>query len=963
VRTLPLYDGPLRAAIQDATPFERNVACTRCALHHNARNVCLPVTGDTDDPVGGLLTVGLYPGYEEDMAGLPNVGQSGTYLRRLIPKWWDGPIAHTNSLLCFPGSAKIEPRHVDACRGYVAEHVRLIRPRRVIAMGAWAIYSLLGRMPAINSVRRGFGWLAGEDDTQDPPVPVIFLQHPAAAIRNRFIAEDFERDLEWALTTPDAFFEERYIALRTGKVALVESESAAKMVCRELKKYIQGGGEERAISWDVESVGRLFRPDFKIISLAVCPNGSNFAYVWTREAIANRAILQPFLDLLGDEDMRWTEQSSYDELAAHSTWGQPMRGERRDTRLLRKLLEPSVAADLGVMSERVGMGGFKQDMAIELKAVIESAREWQPDQRQLFDNCPDPAAREAIWRGFFLASLTKAAADKQRPPMELLNRQRPALQALLQNPIFDKSFDTDSAKGWAYGLVTPDRVYRYNGRDAISTGFYDRMVWQEVNERRVEMSLEMGVLADHHNIRMIWDEVTGPASRSYHYMTMWGAPMDRGAIEGLIWWAQARQTEMVPQLRDYLEGTPFAKINLNSRDQIAGFVYGQRSAGGLGLPILKKTDTGKPSTDKEAFDGLRGKHPFIDLYLQYGAWDGFIEKGAEFLRFLAPDGRIHPTYLLDGTETGRASSQGPNLFNMKRPEDCPTCDAKQPACTSCSTCGGTGLDPVSRRIRDCFAALVGWKLVEVDLSQIEMRGMAALGDDEVLTHAFVNGIDVHTNASIVATRESGTPVSRQEAKPVNFGLAYGLMDSTLAKRLKCPLAKAKKILAAVSGAYRGVARSKSYMQGFTRRYGWTFTVWFRKENGRWVRRLGRQRPLHDIVSGEFMKENTAQNAAFNTPIQGSFSGDLVLAAHADVVAWILGEGLQNECQVVLTVYDSIVLHCRDYLVDAVARKVRELMLSRCIGYTKDGREFPIEADVKVGQTLGDAKKYKLSGGH
>ena len=309
--------------------------------------------------------------------------------------------------------------------------------------------------------------------------------------------------------------------------------------------------------------------------------------------------------------------------------------------------------------------------------------------------------------------------------------------------------------------------------------------------------------------------------------------------------------------------------------------------------------------------------------------------------------------------TGRSSATDPNVFNIRRADDCPACKGKEPAMLSCETCDGSGIDPDTKKQRDMIRAEDGYVLVEVDLSQVELRGMAVMSGDEVMSTAFAGGLDIHQYAAEVATRISGMNITRQDAKWVNFGIGYGMTEDTLAKKLKCTKEKAKRVMDAIYGAYKGVVAHKGWMVNYARQHGHTFTVWFQQnEDGSWQTVMAGQRPLYDIASEDGGRRHHAENAAYNTLIQGTFSGFLVLDAHARVCRYIEEEQLADQAQVILSVYDSIILHVKEGLVEYMADVTRRIMTRCCIGYTKDGKPFPLKADVKVGKSYGSMKKME-----
>lgn len=909
MKALPLFPGPLVAEVENTYPLDQNPNCRRCSLHQSASTVCMKPAGEP----GGLLTVGLYPGAEEDRRGLPNQGPAGQTLHHAIQKHWQGPVCHHNALACFPGSQDVSPKHVAACRPYLAGYLREIRPTRVLALGALAPQALLGRTVPIDSVRKGFGWLANVGG--EAPIPVLFLMHPAAGLRNRFRMRAFEEDLEWALTTPDSFFEQRYADLMAGEWYLIETVEDAERACAELRRFCAGPRARHRASFDLEWRGAPYNKDFRILSLAACVAGSNHAYVWDQAAFHDGRI-EPFRRLVDDPEMTWVGQAARaDELALHCYWGRPIAGDLRCTRLQHKLDQPDVKADLEVMSELVGTGGFKQEQEALLVRAIEDAANWGARDRKraeaarrqqhLFgDPCQDPVAREAIYRLY----------HEVHPK----NTQRARA----------------AAYGYAYALIDPLVLNRYNARDTVTTGLLDEPISARIAARP--------------NLQMVWDEITGPTSRSYSWMEAWGAHMDRQAIEQLIWHARQEQQALEPRLRQYCG----PDLLLSSSEQVAGYIFGPPPKG-LGLPFVKPTKgtahlprhLQRPSTDQEALEALKGKHPFVDLYLAYTEWDGYVEKGNEFRLSLRDDGRIHPSYLLDGARTGRPASEAPNMFNLRRADECNVCEGKEPAVSTCEVCGGIGIDLVSRRVRDCLVAPPGFTLLEVDRSQVEVRVMGNLTKDPVLIDAYARHLDVHQHVADEGSRITKTKIRRSPVKRFVFGVAYGLTAPSASRKFSIPLPEAKQVEKVVLSILGHTVTYREKSKAQARRDGWSPSWWKGK--------LARQRPLWNIASEDGALRSNAENGAFNNEVQAS-ANDLTYWAHYHIVRWITAEGLQNDVQVVLSVYDSIMLYVRDELVPYVAWKVAQIMDDEEI----QGAAIRYESDMKIGRRWGTLKKYK-----
>jgi DNA polymerase I-like protein with 3'-5' exonuclease and polymerase domains/uracil-DNA glycosylase len=901
MKFLPLFPTGLPpAAIDKSGPLRRNPHCGRCSLSERAIKRCLPPVGEK----GGLLLVAGSPDKQSNATGISFSSGGGRYAVGVAKKFWSGPLAGTYAAACHAGELAVEEKHLAKCRPYLRSFIDEIAPTRIVLLGGAAIRGVLGRYVHARSARCGFSWVT----VDGRKVPVILLMNPdhpdqGGELDGRFAKAAFESDMQWACTVPDDFLRERREFIESSVYSVVSDEATAieaeALLLSELKRT------GKPLTWDVETRGKMFDSDFRIISAALGVAGGNSSFVWNREALVKgSASSDALVRLLKDPDLCWVEQGSYDELAAMCYFGTPIAGERRDVRLVRKALDCAVkAADLDTLSELVGTGGYKADFEAHLKNAREKVKKWNPAQGMLFDECPDPTARQRLWE----------------------------LSRLEDKKIFD-----EYEKSYLYALVPSDVLPLYNARDQITTGLLHEELWPK-------LQADPGLV-------LLWNEVTGPASRSYTWAEYWGAPMSRGAIRAVIQESKSAKAALEPQLRAHL--TPqFAKVSFSSDEQVAGFLFTPTELGGLGLPVVKKTDTGAPSVDAEALETLYAQfnHPFIELFSAYVSQDTDRKKVEEFERFLREDGRMHPTYLLDGTETGRPSCHAPNLFNMKSPEECDSCSGK-----GCENCDFTGATAESRRIRACFEAPEDSEILETDLNQVELRGMAVLADEPVLIEAYLHGKDIHNGTIEFVFEVSGRKISRRYAKIGNFLIPYGGRARTFAASLKIPIEMARVIFDAIEGRYPNVKSAKARFLEEARRTGTTCNYWF--VDGLPV--PCQKRPLWNLDSSDNYLRNKAENGVFNTRIQGTFSGSLVLASHARIVKYILANGLQHLWRPAVNVYDSIIGPCHKALLPLAARMTVDVMTSWVVKWMPDGKPFPLEADCKVGRNLGVAKKYK-----
>ena len=398
--------------------------------------------------------------------------------------------------------------------------------------------------------------------------------------------------------------------------------------------------------------------------------------------------------------------------------------------------------------------------------------------------------------------------------------------------------------------------------------------------------------------RSLIDQVELPLERVLADMERIGIAVDMPGLSALSteFADHARQAET-----DAYEivGRPF---NLGSPKQLQEILFGER-----GLPKTKKIKTGY-TTDAEALQSLFAKteDPLLECILRWRDWsrlrqtvDGLIPLGER-------DGRIHTTFQQTVAATGRLSSTDPNLQNI-------------PIRTE-----------AGRRIRECFIVGAGFEsLLTADYSQIEMRIMAHLSEDEGLIEAFTEGEDLHTTvaARVFSVKPGDVDAEmRRRIKAMSYGLAYGLSAFGLAQQLGIEPDEARVMRDDYFARFGGV---RDYLQGVVdeaRERGYTETL------------LGRRRYLPDLVSDNRQRREMAERMALNAPIQGS-AADIIKVAMLDVDRSLRVEGLSS--RLLLQVHDELVVEVAPGESDAVRRIV--------IAAMSGAVDLRVPLDVSVGQ--------------
>jgi len=351
------------------------------------------------------------------------------------------------------------------------------------------------------------------------------------------------------------------------------------------------------------------------------------------------------------------------------------------------------------------------------------------------------------------------------------------------------------------------------------------------------------------------------------------------------------------------------RFSLDSPKQLQAVLYDE-----LKLPVLAKTPSGQPSTNEDAISDLAEHHELPRLILEYRGMAKLVSTYTEKLpeQINATTGRVHTSFHQANAQTGRLSSTDPNLQNIP-----------------IRTADG-------RRIRTAFIAPPGWKILAADYSQIELRIMAHLSQDDGLLRAFRDGVDVHraTAAEVFGVGTGDvTGDQRRAAKAINFGLMYGMGAFGLARQLDIGRKEANDYIARYFARYPGVRAFMDNIREQARRDGYVETV------------FGRRLYLNEIRSRNAALRAGAERAAINAPMQGT-AADIIKRAMIDIDAWLSGES--DRVRMLLQVHDELVFEIREDAIDAFKPGIIERMDAAA------ELAVPLEVDVGVGDNWDQA---------
>jgi len=367
-----------------------------------------------------------------------------------------------------------------------------------------------------------------------------------------------------------------------------------------------------------------------------------------------------------------------------------------------------------------------------------------------------------------------------------------------------------------------------------------------------------------------------------------------------------RRLHELEQQAHVLAGQPF---NLGSPKQLGEILFTK-----LGLPVVKKTATGQPSTDEDVLSQLADDYPLPKLLLEHRSLAKLKNTYTDKLPLMVNrlTGRVHTSFSQAVAVTGRLASSEPNLQNI-------------PIRT-----------PEGRRIRAAFIAPKGHKIVSADYSQIELRIMAHLSGDAGLTGAFARGEDVHraTAGEIFGvTPLEVTSEQRRYAKVINFGLIYGMSAHGLAKTLGIERVAAANYIDRYFARYPGVAAYMERTRIEAKTHGYVETV------------FGRRLHLPDIRAQQVGRRQGAERAAINAPMQGT-AADLIKKAMIATSDWLKEADVKS--RLILQVHDELVLEVPDAEVALIREQLPRLMA----GVAQ--LSVPLLAEVGVGDNWDQA---------
>jgi DNA polymerase-1 len=447
------------------------------------------------------------------------------------------------------------------------------------------------------------------------------------------------------------------------------------------------------------------------------------------------------------------------------------------------------------------------------------------------------------------------------------------------------------AKQITFNQVDVDRAAEYSAEDADVTLRLHLALWPQIEALPT--------------LKAVYETIEQPLVAVLYRMERKGVLVDRELLRIQSSELAARMLELQAQAHAEAGGA----FNLDSPKQLQEILFGK-----LGIPVIRKTPTGQPSTAEDVLEELAATYPLPKLILEYRGVTKLKSTYTDTLpeQINRTTGRIHTSYHQAVAATGRLSSTDPNLQNI-------------PIRTR-----------EGRRIRQAFVAPPGHSLVAADYSQIELRIMAHLSGDASLLRAFAEDRDVHqaTAAEVFSTPLGEVSADqRRSAKAINFGLMYGMSAFGLARQLGIGRGDAQKYMDLYFERYPGVKRYMEETRRQARETGFVETV------------FGRRLYLPEIQSRNQALRQYAERSAINAPMQGT-AADIIKRAMIEVDAWL--QSSRVPAQLIMQVHDELILEVADGAVEAIVEPLRAHMAQAAT------LAVPLKVDVGVGRNWDEA---------
>lgn len=933
MKSLPLYiDDQLE--VQKTTPLRPNPECRECGMGGKGPITCMPPS--TTGPAK-VLVVGSNPQWKYAKQGEPFAGGIDLKVKRRILKKVES--------VCFDYAVKCPgvPREMSEvrCRPYLHQTFLDCQPERVILLGRLALQGFLGWSYNASHIRNGYV-------TTYDGVPVFFLPDPDQVANNKVLKRWFLDDLDWALSADPE--ETPYDA----SYHVIETTEEAQMACDLVK-------EHGITCTDVETYGQQYCADFKIVVQSISHPWTDEAWVWDEDALAEGdPRREPLVELFKSQPL--SAHSSDMELRAIKQHLGVSCTVAEDTKITTKLVNPDAPADLDWVGSHVGMGAHKAEAKADLdkrEKILNGLREARRKPvvvefekitkinklgRKYTRKVPTETRPQSLKEQ---VESIKAAWVKSRTINKKSGRSYQEFAGCeLTEDWINAALSDYPPKAYTYGLMDRDLCLRYNALDTV------------VHARKVRRDRELYEAPAMESRKRVYTEILIPLMPAVSRMINNGLLIDQDALGEFETFLDGKIAEYEEVIREYAPD-----LEPGSAKQKQKYLFGPKSQGGLGLPILKKSKkTQEPSADAGVLKQLKGEHPVVEALMHYAEVTKLQSNYARGLRpHIADDGRIHASLNPTGTGTGRWSCSQPNMQTLP------------------------SRGQYAKMAKMLYVAPPGYKLVALDFSTLEVRLAAYRSGDKRMIDLLCTKdstgkhLDFHMETAKMISRivwgndledcglgytfesltkelgdkapedlrwkvlEDTIAYRRKVAKQINFSLIYGQGTETLAERAGCTVDEAGNAKEAILGGFRGLRDWMEHQKRLAHREGGVWTMWGDSKF--------RFRHIVDIGYQDRERVGHGERVSVNSPIQGEGS-DYNTDSIVKIDRWIEDTGV--DAKLLLAVHDSNIAEVRDDLVMDYARKAHDIMVDHDCG------PVPVLVDAEVGQAYGAMSKLELA---
>ena len=900
----------------------RNPSCTNCTLYQKCHTVCMWGIGPTPCDI---MIVGRDPGEQEDLQGVPFMGQTGMMLNEWLKlaglNRHDVYISYT--IKCRPPLSRTptDPEKV-ACFPYLEEEINVVKPKIIITLGGDALEALTG----LTQIMKVAGTIV---ESEKYGCKIFAALHPSFVLRRDDMKVKAENHFKWlrAILTgkPEQKIPVQYIN------ATDFSRLPALFARMSQQKHIAVDSETTGLDFVKDKI-LCFSFSWKEASGVVLPIlGYKCAPIWTDDQLAY--IKDELTKLFSNPSIEWIGHNISFDLKFFKAFGLDAEGEIHDTMLLSTLLDENSRELKGLKplaQTYTDLGNYDAELDnIIAQLGMENAKELSDRKKTL------ATAIKMTEKGL--------ASEDSFTPMEMEQLR----MSLMELELELEELEEKNTHDVSYDQIPIDVLWKYAATDADATfrvfNVLMTMLKKESDEkaapfdkditklyrtlvmplRKVLNDIEYrGALLDIDYLKTLDVEYTKKETDIEIELLFRKEVVD--AEEVLLAMAKTKIAEKFLLLKaprctveEYVDKrSKPVKFNMNSPNHLAILLYKV-----LRLPMFKmgkpnKDGKAKASTDKEVLEHFAEEHDFIRQLMENRKLQKLHKtyvKGMQ--KRVDSNNRIHTNFNQHIAVTGRLSSSNPNLQNIPRE---------------------------NKEIKKAFIAPPGWSIAQGDFSQAEFRFWALESQDQAMIYDIATGVDIHR---VTASEFWGIPqdqVTKQQrsaAKFVVFGLMYGRGAESVAKQVKITVEEAKAIIEHFFAKYPVAAawleRTKKFAHA--RRYV--------------INHFGRVRRLPMITSFDKQDKAEAQRQAVNAPIQG---GAADMTGVALIRIWRELRKRNLEARLIVTVHDSIAIECPNHELAQVISLMHERMTAPIKGIN-----VRMDVEIEFGKNWGELKECPL----